>query len=244
MCWGVPMIAPCSLRWAQERSHRKNQHGISCETVLTKFMDDEALTELKKSVNLVSREPRVLVSSYRFNACHIPERTQCWIQYSTNPDRIVWASVRFCKIWWVCLLVFLNWLNWMLCDSSLHSRNLIPAVLCIPVGFLIKCTCYFFTCNWVGVSFKQKPSNASFSHVKLHMCSFLGLKEKDQPETLDIGKITSQIIKGTRLSTELKDEVTFQKDSQNSSCLLWCYWIGRSCASVVLMLIYWFRYKP
>lgn len=85
MCWGVPMIAPCSLRWAQERSHRKNQHGISCETVLTKFMDDEALTELKKSVNLVSREPHVLVSSYGFNACHIPERTQCWIQYSTNP---------------------------------------------------------------------------------------------------------------------------------------------------------------
>lgn len=75
----------------------------------------------------------------------------------------------------------------------------------------------------MGVSFKQKPSNASFSHVKLHVCSFLGLKEKDQPETLDIGKITSQIIKGTRLSTELKDEVTFQKDSENSSCLLWCY---------------------
>lgn len=32
-------------------------------------------------------------------------------------------------------------------------------------------------------------STASFSHVKPHVCSFLGLKEKDQPETLDIGKI-------------------------------------------------------
>lgn len=112
------------------------------------------------------------------------------------PDRIVWASIRFCKIWWVCLVVFLNWLNWMLCDSSLHSRNLIPAVLSIPVGFLIKCPCYFFTCNWVDVSYKQKPFNASYSHVKPHVCSFLGLKVKDQPETLDIGKINIPNYKG------------------------------------------------
>lgn len=35
------------------------------------------------------------------------------------------------------------------------------------------------------------------------MCSFLGLKEKDQQETLDIGKINTQIKKGTHVSTEL-----------------------------------------
>lgn len=36
---------------------------------------------------------------------------------------------------------------------------------------------------------EAKPFTVSFSHVKPHVCSFLGLKGEDQLETLDTGNI-------------------------------------------------------
>lgn len=132
-------------------------------------------------VNLVSRVPHVLVSSYRFNACHIPWKDMMLRSISTDLRQIVCTWVRFHKIWSICLVIFLNWLNWMLSDSSLHSRHLIPAIHSIPVGFLIKYRCYFFfTWNWLSLRSRNHPP---------HACSFLSLKEEDEPETLDTGKI-------------------------------------------------------
>lgn len=172
-------------------------------------------------------------------------RTRSWGQYPMNPKQIVWGWVRFCK----------NLMNLPSYISELTELNAVwlqpplqtphPSCAQYSCGIFNWVSLLFLLCLELGVSWKQNPSTARFSHVKPHVFSFLGLKEKDQQETLDTVKISIPNWKGQSCECRVKwDEVAFQKDSQSSSCLLWCCWAGRSDISAVLMFICWFRYKP